>query len=95
MSLPFSVITQLAVVLTGVTAEELTSRSKATRLTKARHLLAYLCRAHGGMTYQQIADAMNRADHTTAMHAVRKVSAAITTDGEAVDALREKAGATR
>lgn len=79
----------------GVSAEDLTSRSRYATATRARHVAMYLCREHLGMSYPEIGRHFGNRDHTTAIAAVGNVAAAVATDGRvraAVEAVERELG---
>jgi chromosomal replication initiator protein len=54
--------------------DELLSTSRASRVTRARHLAMYLARERTGLSLAAIARAFHR-DHSTVLHAIRRVDA--------------------
>lgn len=61
---------------TGVSLMELVSHRRQHRLVQARQLAMYLMKRLTTATYPQIAETMQR-DHTTVLHAVRKLDALV------------------
>jgi chromosomal replication initiator protein len=57
----------------GLSREDLVSPSRAPRVTRARHLAMYLARELSGASLARIAREFNR-DHSTVLHAVRRVT---------------------
>jgi chromosomal replication initiator protein len=57
----------------GVTLEALLSPSRAAPVAQARQLAMYLTRELTDLSLPAIAEVFNRRDHTTVMHAIRKV----------------------
>jgi chromosomal replication initiator protein len=56
----------------GITVEAILSPSRAAPVARARQLAMYLTRELTDLSLPAIAQAFNRRDHTTVMHAVRK-----------------------
>ncbi|MBY0514966.1 MAG: hypothetical protein K2P78_13755, partial [Gemmataceae bacterium] len=74
----------------GVTERELRGPSRLRRVLVPRQVAMYLARAVGGWSLPRIGAAFDR-DHTTVLHAVRKVEAALLDDAAlavTVDQLR-------
>jgi chromosomal replication initiator protein len=63
-------------------ADDLTSRGRSRPVVYARQVAMYLCRELAGLSYPEIARHFNRRDHTTALHAHRKVKAQLLSDPE-------------
>jgi chromosomal replication initiator protein len=59
---------------------ELTGKSRRAPLVKARHTAMYLLYSEFGVPYEQVGRMFGGRDHTTVMHAVRKVSGSLRTD---------------
>lgn len=57
----------------GVSARDLEGKKREKRISQARHIAMYLARELTKSSYPTIAEAFGRRDHTTAMHAFRKV----------------------
>jgi chromosomal replication initiator protein len=57
----------------GVPVEKILSPTRTARVARARQLAMYLARELTGLSLPAIANAFNRRDHTTVMHAIRKV----------------------
>jgi chromosomal replication initiator protein len=57
----------------GIPVEALVSPSRAAPVTRARQLAMYLTRELTDLSLPAIAAAFNRRDHTTVLHAIRKV----------------------
>lgn len=58
----------------GVTIEEIDSAKRAKRISQARHIAIYLARQLTDSSFPMIGRAFGRRDHTTVMHACRKVA---------------------
>lgn len=52
-------------------------RRRSYRVALARHIAAYLMRQHCRMGLTEIARQLNRRDHTTAFHAIRRIKSGI------------------
>jgi chromosomal replication initiator protein len=63
-----------------VSAAELLSPSRAAPVARARQVAMYLSRELTGHSLPEIARAFNRRDHTTVMHAVKRVGERSTSD---------------
>ena len=63
-----------------VTLAELKGKSRQQSIAEARALAMYLVRRLSSASYAQIGEFFGRRDHTTALHACRKVEAAICED---------------
>ena len=72
----------------GITPEELVSPSRSARLAAPRQLAMYLARVHTKASLPAIGAAFGGRNHTTVMHAVRKVEAQLGKDADVDDALR-------
>ena len=57
----------------GVSADLIVSGSRSRRHVEARHAAMYVARESTGLSYPVIASAFGRRDHTTVLHAVRKI----------------------
>ena len=57
----------------GVTVEELTSQSRSRTLVNARQIAMYLCRELTDLSLPKIGQQFGGRDHTTVMHAERKI----------------------
>jgi chromosomal replication initiator protein len=62
------------------TPEAMLSPSRVRRVARARQVAMYLTREHTDLSLPEIARAFNRRDHTTVMHAVKRVEQARTDD---------------
>ena len=72
----------------GITADELLSTSRAARVARPRQLAMYLARMHTKASLPAIGAAFGGRNHTTVMHAIKKVEASLGTDPDVDDALR-------
>jgi len=57
----------------GLSVDEILSPTRSAPVARARQLAMYLTRELTDLSLPQIAEAFNRRDHTTVMHAIRKV----------------------
>jgi chromosomal replication initiator protein len=64
----------------GVSLEQLLSPSRVADVARARQLAMYLCRELTDLSLPAIARAFNRRDHTTVIHAIRRVEERTTED---------------
>ena len=58
----------------GVAVSDLVSQGLVRQLTQARQLAMYLCRKVVGASFQAIGEKFGGRDHSTVMHAVRKIT---------------------
>lgn len=63
-----------------ITIEMLDSAQRSREISEARQIAMYLCRELTNLSLPKIGDAFGGRDHTTVMHANRKITAAMTTD---------------
>ncbi|HXH22265.1 MAG TPA: chromosomal replication initiator protein DnaA [Dehalococcoidia bacterium] len=61
----------------GISLEDLAGRKRTRSITYARHLAMYLLRQDAGLTFQTIAEALGRGDHSTVVHACKQIEAQI------------------
>lgn len=61
----------------GVTLEQLSSTDRSRALTDARQIAMYLCRELTDLSLPKIGEAFGGRDHTTVMHANKKITAQI------------------
>jgi chromosomal replication initiator protein len=64
----------------GLQASDLFSSRRSRPVVYARQIAMYLCRELGGFSFPEIARHFQRRDHTTALHAYRKMKAQLLTD---------------
>lgn len=62
----------------GITSDKILNKGRKELYAKARHVTMYILRTQLQMTYPEIADMFNQADHTTAMYATRRIHGQIT-----------------
>jgi len=77
----------------GIPVSSLSGNKRTSEIALARQVAMYLSRDLTGTTLQQIGYAFNRKDHTTVIHACRKIEESIRKDPNMkgmVDNLREK-----
>ena len=72
----------------GLTTDELLSSTRAARIAKPRQLAMYLSRMHTKASLPAIGAAFGGRNHTTVMHAVKKVESSLGSDPDVDDALR-------
>ena len=73
----------------SLTREELLSASRAARIAGPRQLAMYLAREHTQASLPAIGAAFAGRNHTTVMHAVKKVRKQLETDDETRDIVRD------
>jgi chromosomal replication initiator protein len=86
-------IQQLVAESYGLTVGDLIGSKKTNDLALPRQIAMYLAREHTEASLQQIGTAFNKKDHTTVLHACRKIDEMTKTDPQfraAVDNLRNK-----
>jgi len=66
------IVTYVAVHL-GLKVEDLIGNSRSRRVNRARHIAMYLCRKLTSASLVEIARALNRKDHSTVLHGIRRV----------------------
>ncbi len=66
----------------GIETEDLVSQKRTKALVQPRQIAMYMCRELTAMSYSDIAQAFNRGDHTTVIHACRQIEKIIEEDGE-------------
>ncbi|MCR5346509.1 MAG: chromosomal replication initiator protein DnaA [Fretibacterium sp.] len=77
----------------GVSMEDLASSKRTAELALARQVAMFLCSEMVETSLQQIANAFRKKDHTTVIHAKRKIGDLVKTDAEVrriVDNLKNK-----
>jgi chromosomal replication initiator protein len=73
-------LTALAARFFGVTQAAITSKSRRTSLVEARNVIVHLARRTTDLSYADIGRALGGRDHTTIMHADRRLAERLTTD---------------
>ena len=73
-------IQQLVSETFGFSIDELLSQNRSADLALARQIAMYLARNKTGESLQQISYSFNKKDHTTVIHACKKVEKLIKTD---------------
>ena len=66
----------------GIEISDLISQKRTRDLVQPRQIAMYMCRELTQMSYSNIAQAFNREDHTTVIHACRQIEKIIDEDGE-------------
>ena len=66
----------------GIETEDLVSQKRTKELVQPRQIAMYMCRELTPMSYSNIAQAFNREDHTTVIHACRQIEKMIEENGE-------------
>jgi chromosomal replication initiator protein len=70
-----------------MTVDDLTSSKRTAEIALARQIAMYLCREHTEASLQAIALAFKKKDHTTIIHAHRKISQLLRDDSKLKDTL--------
>jgi chromosomal replication initiator protein len=73
----------------GVQREDLLSQSRKGAIVEARQLAMYLTRRHTELSLPRIAREFNRRDHTTVMHALKRVESRLQTEPAMTQTLDE------
>jgi chromosomal replication initiator protein len=73
----------------GLSVEQLLSPSRTAPVARARQLAMYLTRELTDLSLPAIAQAFNRRDHTTVLHAIRRVERSALEDASVSRALEE------
>jgi chromosomal replication initiator protein len=76
---PAQIQAETAIAL-GLEPPELCSARRSRPVVYARQIAMYLCRELSALSYPEIARHFDRRDHTTALHAYRKIKAQILSD---------------
>ena len=66
----------------GIEIEDLVSHKRTKELVQPRQIAMYMCRELTPMSYSNIAQAFNRENHTTVIHACRQIEKIIEENGE-------------
>ena len=66
----------------GIDTEDLVSQKRTKELIQPRQIAMYMCRELTQLSYSNIAQAFNRGDHTTVIHACRQIEKTVAEDGE-------------
>ncbi|MCQ2081465.1 MAG: chromosomal replication initiator protein DnaA [Lachnospiraceae bacterium] len=77
----------------GISSEDITSKRRTNDLVLPRQICMYLCKNLTQESLQDIAKALNKKDHTTVMHGIRKISEDILVDkslANKVDIIKKK-----
>lgn len=77
----------------GLEVSDLTSTKRTAEIALARQVAMYLCREMTEASLQQIGQAFRKKDHTTVLHACRKIGEMVRSNGRVrgiVDNIREK-----
>ena len=61
----------------GINREDLVSKKKSNDIARPRQIAMYICRAYAQMSLTKIGEAFGGKDHTTVMHAVKKIETEI------------------
>lgn len=69
---PFEVM-DIVCNVSGVSADEICSKSREKNIVKARHTLCYFIKINCDITLYEIAKIINKKDHTSIIHAITKV----------------------
>lgn len=67
-------IQQIVSEESNFTIEELVSSKRTSEIALARQIAMYVCRKHTESSLQQISTAFNKKDHTTVIHAQKKIA---------------------
>eukprot|EP01034_Spumella_vulgaris_P041039 gene41039-50778_t len=67
-------ITEAVAEATGVSAHDIRTHRRAREVMEPRHMVCWLAARLTTKTYGQIGTALGGRDHTTVLHAVRKIS---------------------
>jgi chromosomal replication initiator protein len=79
----------------GVTLEQLLSPSRAGAVARARQIAMFLTRELTDLSLPAIAEAFNRRDHTTVMHAIKRVTERSALDASLNRTIEELSGTLR
>lgn len=73
----------------GVTVDELVGKGKVRKIASARQYAMYLCRELTDLSLPKIGEAFGGRDHSTVLHAERKIRGAIQTDHKAFQQIQD------
>jgi chromosomal replication initiator protein len=73
----------------GMSVDDILSPTRSAPIARARQLAMYLTRELTDLSLPAIAEAFNRRDHTTVMHAIRKVESGALEDASLSRAVEE------
>ena len=73
----------------GLSVDDIVSPSRSAPLVRARQLAMYLTRELTDLSLPAIAEAFNRRDHTTVLHAIRRVERSALEDASVSRTLEE------
>jgi chromosomal replication initiator protein len=73
-------ITKITSLYYGIPVPDLKSKARNKEMTKARHIAMYLSSKIGELTLSDIGEFFGGRDHTTVMHAIKKISEDIVKD---------------
>jgi chromosomal replication initiator protein len=77
----------------GISKRDLVSKSRRARLAHARQIAMYLCRTYGNCILADIGAAFGNRDHSTVLHAMKKIEEGIKADGGKISSeVKELAG---
>lgn len=79
----------------GLKPEEIISPSRKPELVLARQMTMYLCRRNLGLSYPELGRMLGGKDHSTVMHAIKKIEALADTDKNMRNLLTELEKSTR
>jgi chromosomal replication initiator protein len=79
----------------SLTVDAILSPDRTATVARARQLAMYLTRELTGLSLPAIAEAFNRRDHTTVLHAIRKVERCALEDASLSRTLEELGSALR
>lgn len=77
----------------GVDPQDITSKKRNSEFVLPRQIIMYLCRYIIGMSYADIAKLLEKKDHTTVIHGVKKIASEIETDEDVknkIDIIKKK-----
>jgi chromosomal replication initiator protein len=66
----------------GVSADDLTGRSRTAKIAQQRQIVMYIMREETGASLPQIGAVLGKRDHTTIMHGCERVAGGIESDAE-------------
>ena len=64
----------------NLTAQEIYSKNRSNKIAYPRQIAMYMCRKHLGMSLADIGKSIGGKDHTTVMHALKKIEEDLKTD---------------
>lgn len=72
-TIPYEDIQRIVCEVTGVSIEYAACRSRRMEYRTTRQMICFFARTHTAMTYKMIGEKVNRQDHTTVIHSIKRI----------------------